>query len=288
MNVLKRLFSYQVWRLLHSQIPLRHPYTRLLQQEYIAVPRPRQWLDWAWIFIIGMAGAWFITSDSVGGQLGSTLGILALMISVGNLGGVWIGIHTITLIHAERRKRRDELITLTGLGYIGMVYSILYIAFKRPRWLHGLISIVMASVTYGVIVVSLFLIYRPLENIPMFILLGLIAFMIYYDTLQSIVLGGIFSASIGSRPAQDRLSAQVTAISLFILLQLALYTLSSMIVYLLRQSMPDDEYIHLLIYSAGLFILFSSREGIIYLLIAQVKRTYGESQFLLGQVYPNL
>jgi hypothetical protein len=286
--IFTRLFSYQLWRLLYSQVPLRHPYTRLLQREYILIPRKRQWRDWIWILIIGMGIAWLITSGNLGAYIGVLFGMILLVVAGGNLGAILLSIHTIALINAERQKKRVELITITPLGYIGILYSILYIAYKRPRWIKSMISFVNASVVYGVVVVSMFLIYNPLENLPLFILLGVMVFAVYYDTLQSIVLGGIISAYVGSHSLQDRLSAQFSAISLHIFLQAILYGTTGITVHQLNILNQNDMLIMTVIFSLGLGILFSSREIMICILFNKIKQAYGEKPVHLASIYNNL
>lgn len=288
----KRPFSYRLWNWLNSLTPLRHPYTRLLQQEYIYTPRRRQWANWIWFLIIAVIMAWLITSTRF--LISSVAISLLAVVWGGNILGILISTHAIAVMHAERRKQRGNLLIITPTGYIGMVFSVLYIALRRPRWVQatimGLIDVArFATFCYILIALPLTLVTNTFDILYAAILFWCLINAIRFEIIQSTILGGIVGIFIISRTRSDRTASQFLAIGLFILIQGFLYS-ASLIIFLwsLLTSPPNHLFIFALFVGAYLAILFMSREFLIDVLYTTIRQDYGEKEVDLATFYNNL
>lgn len=245
------------------------------------------------IFIIlAIFFAWVITATDVLSILivMIVLGVILGTVGAGNIYGIVLIIHTINLIQSERKKQRDDLITLTPLGQLGMLYNILYIALNRPRFIKhlitGLFDLTMATILYFIFLMALLILSGlSLGDLGGYIGLFIVAIVIHYETIQSVILGGMIGGFIASYKSSDQTSTQVLAIGLLFILQAIIYGASIGIFMLMTTINLNSNTINIMV---SLAILFSSREGLICIIFHRLRQIYGENERELATQYNKL
>ncbi len=283
---------WRMWKALNDERPHRHPYVRLLERQYVPKPRRRSFPPLANIITFALpfvaCGLCVVFSNFVAILIFMALLIFYVffMFGGGNVGGALLGVQVNTLSTFERRRQRDRLMSITPIGKIGTGWLLLYIAYRRSGTTRTIISSIrdiLAIAFYFWLVIAVFtvptaLIWRDdvtLTLLGLLITVLIFMFAIYFDSVQSTVMGGLVGMGMAGEKT-ERSVALVMFIGAFFVMQMVLYISAGFVIQIIYFILPDGVFLSQVALSSGLVSLIVLRDIVIRLIMRRIARIYDE------------